>query len=447
MLRQISSLFLNHMLQHALGLAGAILAARLLGVELRGVVVVVVVAATIGMTVAQLGLPQALNYHLSRAGDRREALGQALAVCLRLLPWIVLVAAVFFGVAAWAGRTTLLSGLSPGLIVAAFVYTLAMTGHEVVMRLLLGLHDYRMRNIVNVMQPALSTAFLVLFWICGWTLQPLYLAAAYAGFTLLSLCVGVWAIRRSYAPALGPLPADWKREYVGYGLRFYPSLLVNMLNYRVDAILVNAILGSAAVGLYATGTSMSEMLLFLPNTVNFVFFNHVSRAPESERRRLTARTLGFSLYIVGASGIVLAFLLPTLIPWLFGVDFAPAVPAAMWLLPGMAALTVVKILSHAVAGCGKPEYATYATVVGLVGILALDIWLIPTHGIVGAAWASWAGYSLWAIAVVALYLRIVRVGPFRFALDVISEPAYWLLTRVKIPAPRQADELVELEVG
>jgi O-antigen/teichoic acid export membrane protein len=447
MLRQVASLFLNHMLQHALGLAGSILAARLLGVELRGVVVIVVVAATLGMTVSQLGLPQALNYQLSRARNRREVLGQALAVCLRLTPIIVLIAAVFFGLSAWLARTTLLHGLSTGLIVASFFYALAMTGNEVVMRLLLGLHDYRMRNVVNVLQPALSVAMLAAFWVCGWTLQPWHLAAAYAGFTVLSAAIGAWAIRRNYAPALERLPADWRHQYVGYGVKFYPSLLVNMLNYRVDAFLVNAFLGSAAVGLYATGVAMTEMLLFLPHTVNYVFFNHISLAPEDERHRLTARTLGFSLYAVAAGAVVLAVLLPTLIPWLYGVDFAPATPAALWLLPGMAALTVVKVLTHAVAGCGKPEYATYTTIVGLIAIVALDVWLIPRHGIVGAAWASWAGYSVWAVAVAFLYLRVVHVTPGRFALDVLMAPVSWLLARgwLSAPRPQPAPELVELE--
>jgi O-antigen/teichoic acid export membrane protein len=432
MLRQVASLFLNHLLQHALGLAGSILAARLLGVELRGVVVIVAVAATLGMTVAQLGLPQALNYNLSRARGRKEVLDQSLAVCVRLLPWIILCAVAFFSLTYLFGRTSFFNGLSTELILASFLFTLAMTGQEVVVRLLLGLHDYPMRNIVNLMQPALTVTMLAGFWISGLQLRPLHLAAGYVGFTLLAVGVGAYYIRSKYKPARVPVPAEWKQDYVGYGLKFYPSLLVNLLNYRADTFLVNAFLGTAAVGLYATGVAMTEVLLFLPHTVNFVFFNHISREQdEGKRVRLTARTLGFSLYAVGIGAAILAVLLPVLIPWLYGPDFAPGVPAALWLLPGMMALTVVKVLTHAVAGCGRPEYATYTTLVGLAATLALDCWLIPRYGIVGAAWASLAGYSIWGAAVAVLYIRLVRITPMRLALDILAAPLGWLRQRAQ----------------
>jgi O-antigen/teichoic acid export membrane protein len=447
MMRPIISLFVNHLLQHALGLISSILAARLLGVELRGVVVIVVAASTLGMTISQLGLPQALNFHLARSRGQRETLGAALAVCFRMIPLILLVAVVFFILAAWLGGTTLLRGLPTNLVVAAFLFAVAMTGQEVVIRLLLGLHDYSMRNVVNVLQPALTATMLAIFWLGGLTLQPWHLAIGYVVFTTISVCVGAAAIKRKHTAVVGTLPLDWKRDYVGYGLKFYPSLLVNMLNYRADAFLVNAFLGSAAVGLYATGVVMTEVLLFLPHTVNFVFFNHISRAPMEERHGLTVRTLGFSLCSVSAGAAVLAIALPFLIPTLYGQDFAPATPVAMWLLPGMAALTVVKVLTHAVAGCDKPEYATYTTVVGLVATLALDFWLIPTHGILGAAWASLAGYSVWAAATTFLYLRIVRVGPVRFTAEVLTAPIFVLFAwlRPSTSRRRHAPELVNLE--
>src|SRR5262249_24535436 len=137
-------------------------------------------------------------------------------------------------------------------------------------------------------------------------------------------------------------------------------------------------------------------------------------------------TLGASLYLVVAGGVVLGLVLPFVLPFLYGADFAPAVPAALWLLPGMAALTVVKVLTHAVAGCGRPEYATYTTLVGLAAILALDIWLIPSHGIVGAAWASSAGYSLWAAAVVFLYCRALKVTAVQLIAGTLTAPLTWL---------------------
>jgi O-antigen/teichoic acid export membrane protein len=427
MLRQLASVFVNHILLYALGLVGAVLIARLLGPEGRGLVVMAVVTANLGMCLCQLGLPQALNYHLSRAPDRRAELGHALGVGARLAPFLLGITVLFYGSAFLFARSSVLQGLTPGLVLASFVLSLMVTGQETLARTLVGLEDYRTRNLLLLCQPVLLLLALVAFWVSGTPLTPLAVTWLYVSAVAVGLVLGGARLGRAYRPSLDlAVPPDWKKTYLGYGLKFYPSLIINVLNYRADTFVVNALLGTEAVGLYDTGVRVTELLLFFPHTVNWVFFTRVASAEGGRQHALTAMTLGASLYLVLAGAVVLAVLIPFGIPLFFGANFAPAVAPALWLLPGIVVLTAVKILANAVAGCGRPEYATCTTLVGLAGMLALDFVLIPPFGIVGAAWASVVGYSLWAAALVALYLRLVRVSAGKLLADAVVEPVAWL---------------------
>jgi O-antigen/teichoic acid export membrane protein len=114
---------------------------------------------------------------------------------------------------------------------------------------------------------------------------------------------------------------------------------------------------------------------------------------------------------------------------LYGRAFAAAIPAAQWLLPGMLALAIVKTLSSIVAGLGRPEAMTYAILVGLVGTVALDFWLIPRVGIIGAAWASSIAYWASALALFMFYVRHSKVSPRLVIRGLVIEPIVWLRRR------------------
>jgi O-antigen/teichoic acid export membrane protein len=425
------------MLHHAVGMVASILIARLLGPQLRGVVVAAIATATVVASVCQLGLPQALNYNLARTQDRTIALNQALAVCVRLTPVILLcVAAAYLALGAIA-RDSVLRGLSLGLTIASLGYCLATIAQEIQLRLLVGLEDYTWRNVLILIPPILVLVLAIGYSALDRPMSPLSVTIGYGMFTLASVLVGSVYLWWRYRPTLGTAPPkDWTHTYLGYGLKFCPSLIVNMLNYRADTFIVNALLGSAALGLYATGVGMAEVLLFLPHAVNFVFFTRISSASAAERHALTVKTLGASLYLVTLGGILLGILIPYALPVLYGSAFRSSVGVSLCLLPGMLALTIVKILTNAVAGCGRPEFASYTTSIGLVATIALDLILIPRFGILGAAWASVLSYVLWAIVVSLFYVRLMKAPGLRFTIDVLLAPLAWLLHSGRTTAAR-----------
>ena len=72
-------------------------------------------------------------------------------------------------------------------------------------------------------------------------------------------------------------------------------------------------------------------------------------------------------------------------------------------------ITLSKIISANLAGIGLPQYATYASGITIIITVILDILLIPTYGIGGAAIASTIAYLLSAALMVMWFSREANI--------------------------------------
>lgn len=86
-----------------------------------------------------------------------------------------------------------------------------------------------------------------------------------------------------------------------------------------------------------------------------------------------------------------------LISPVFGEEYAAALPAFLWLLPGIIAGAGARIYSNCIAAAGKPEWNMYSSI-GVVTInIVGNILLVPEYGVLGAAWATSVAYCVNAI--------------------------------------------------
>jgi O-antigen/teichoic acid export membrane protein len=423
MLRQIAGVFTSEILISALGAITSIGSARLLGPEQRGVLVVALLITGLAHTLTHLGLFHAVVYNLSRAADVRDTLRQCLTLCIRIVPWMLLGTIGLYAAAYPLGRTTLFRGVQPALALSSCLLCMLQLIHLLVASTLIGLQDFRWRNTIRVLPSLFTAGVLVCFWLSGAALSPLLLMGSHIVARAVSAGLGAGYIALKYRPVVcWRLPADWMPSYLGYGLKLYTCNVAQMANCRLDTLILNALMGSATVGLYSAGVTLAELVLFIPTAVDYVLYPRIAALPEGERDRVTALTLGASLYLVLGSSVGLAILLPWILPLLFGKAFAAGVPAAYWLLPGMLALTVFKVLSHVLAGSGRPEYPAYTAVIGLFGSVPLYYLLIPRFSMLGAAWASSLAYALSALVIFGFYTGLRATSRAEFVRSLVVLP-------------------------
>jgi O-antigen/teichoic acid export membrane protein len=126
-----------------------------------------------------------------------------------------------------------------------------------------------------------------------------------------------------------------------------------------------------------------------------MLFPRLSGMPGNDERWAYARRV--SIWVgVGMAAFALAVGLAAapLIHLLFGATFLPAVPALLWLLPGIVMLSVNTIYMNYFASTGLPPVTILAPAAAAFLNVGMNLALIPRFGIVGASLSSVASYGL-----------------------------------------------------
>lgn len=375
------------------GVATSIGAARLLGPDGRGSLAAIQIwPATIG-TLAMLGLPDALAFYAAREPRRAgEYLGSALAFALPVSGLFILVGAMLLPV--------LLSAQTQATIAAARWYLLlvpllALVGMPY--QVLRGRSDFVRWN---VMRTATPLGWLVVI-VLGWLLQrssPHWFAAGHlAVLALLIVPVNAVVARRVGGPfrPRAPLCPPLLRFGVPSMLGGIPQLL----NARLDQMMMAALLAPALLGLYIVAVAWSGVISPLLSALAYVLLPRVaSRAAVDDQHAAFAQGIRLATSVAVVMVSVVLLVTPWGLTFLFGPPFAPAVPAAL-VLVGTAGLAGLNgVMEEGLRGLGVPAAIISAELAGLLITAGSLLLLLRPLGIVGAAMALLLGQAtVWAI--------------------------------------------------
>ena len=188
-----------------------------------------------------------------------------------------------------------------------------------------------------------------------------------------------------------------------YGFKPYIANLATYFNYRIDMIFVAYLLGAKEVGFYSVSVSVGESLWIFVKSSIFALFPVSISSDKSNEITLKLCRINFSFLIILA--ILFAFLARWIFPILFGNQFNPSISAFIFLLPGIVFLSIGKVLSTELAGKGWTKYAMYSSLFVMVSNILLNILLIPSLGIKGAALASSISYTISSILLIIFYKK------------------------------------------
>jgi O-antigen/teichoic acid export membrane protein len=387
------------------GLAGSIIAARVLGPTGRGVLALVMLWISLFALAVPLSSGYGLVYEIRRS---RVSLSQALSSAIGL-------AALFGGAAVglavlaargcWFGA---LDGVPLGYVLVGAIALPAMIFNRLSSLALTGCGRVRQASVISaagsLFSLALLSAFLLVLRLDVWGA---ILAAS------LSSCSGtvitvVWL--RSHLRRDSVLrPALWASS-IRFGSKLHVGTLAQWLNYSLDRFLLNAFLGPGAVGVYAVAATLGERLWMLPGAVGASLFCRTGGDLTNDAD-VTARACRNTFWLMCGACAAVAILAPVLIPVVFGHDFAAASWVLLLLLPGVLMLTLGKVIAPYVCNRGRPAAATCISVGALGLTVALNLLLIPLLGIAGAAVASSISYSANGIAFAVVFLRMSELPP------------------------------------
>ncbi|MCK5944193.1 MAG: polysaccharide biosynthesis C-terminal domain-containing protein, partial [Planctomycetes bacterium] len=175
-------------------------------------------------------------------------------------------------------------------------------------------------------------------------------------------------------------------------------------------------IAAVEVAYYSMAVTWAELVWHFPEAMRDLFFSKVAGSSHEQARKLTPvlARLGLLISLLGAVAIVLVVdpVMGT-ITWVakgdaavWFDDWSTPVGQALWLLvPGTVGFTVSKVLQADLAARNQLQTCVNAQVCVLVSMLALDVWLIPSHGAMGAAVASTGAYVIGTVWTVIAYGR------------------------------------------
>jgi O-antigen/teichoic acid export membrane protein len=390
----------------AFSLITNVVLARSLGPEGRGIyAVAVLVPALIGLA-AQLGLGPANVYHFSKgliSGD--ELVGHAISMGL-LLGTVCYIA--MFGYVSVSSATHVF-GVAPALLLvtcAAIPFTLTTAFLQGV---LTGAQRFGLFNATIISQYASPTIVLVI----AMLLSPRSVVAAVVAWTvsgIVTAFVSLGCVAR-VAPIVIRLRLSTLGPLLRFGLLSYLGSLTSFVNYRFDVLLVNLFAGARQVGLYAVGTGLAEVVWYLANAAGIVLAPRIAASSEREADQITEGVCRIVTFMALVSGVLLALLAPYVIVLFFGGPFAESTWAVWLLLPGIVTFSVARILSMYLLGRNRLKIDLFASLVGLVVTLVLDLILIPRFGFRGAAIASSIAYTSGMLFSLTWVVRHSTISP------------------------------------
>lgn len=370
------------------GLISGVILARWLGPADRGVLAIVLLIPSTVLTLVKLGVSQATVYFINRkeatvdqVASNSVMLALALGVVSSLVVWLLrdsLLATVLEHVPAWALVLALMR--VPLLLLDNYLYSILQATGQ------FGMYNRRL------LQSELLRLLLVV--VCVMWLH-LGFAAAVVIYTVIAVVNIAWllysmrqTIRFSFS-----LDRELLRRMLSFGVRSYVQIVVAHLLLRIDIYMVQIYLGPADVAFYALALHFTELVLEVPQAIGLVLYPKLAALPEERIHELTAQTCRRTLVVTIPAAAALALLGPWAITLWYGQPYAPAGAPLPWAAVGVSMMSIFVIITRDFTARGKQRVNTAAGLLALATNIALNVYLIPRQGIVGASLATAIAYA------------------------------------------------------
>jgi O-antigen/teichoic acid export membrane protein len=401
-----------------LGVLGSVVIARLLGPEQKGILTTVLAVPGMVLGFADLGVRQAATYFLGKKLRSDQDILSTLAFLTVVTSGfaLVLIFAIYL-ITGLPSRYGWIVVMIPLGIVPFRLVTSYGSG------VLLAKQRIQELALVNVFHKVAYLLLLiplitVLLRYVEWVLFAELLAVSIGALYVIRAIKKYGSLRPRYIDQL-----PW--TLIKRGVAYAGALFILSLNYRIDILLLERLATVRDVGIYSVGVGLAEMLWMLPAAISTVNFARSSASGNAQdHAHKTAKVLRVAFWVALFPTLGLYFLAPTLIPLIYGIDFADSAYIVQAILLGVWFGLIFKILHSDLAGRGKPEVALWVFALTLVINIGLNLWWIPLFQGLGSAWASSISYTIGAVVFSIIYAHISKVNVGELFLPGVSDFQY-----------------------
>jgi len=394
--RNIKLVFSTNAIMLGSGVITSLLSAWALGPAGRGDLMIVLMWPAIFSMVAQVGMPQAYRFWVAKRPECTSSLFANAVI------YTVVMGLLTLGVAELLIHM-LIGERSPEVLRLARIYLLVIPIH-LLTDLLRGLMEGARRfTWVGALRLILFGVQLVSYVVLWWIGR---LTVASASYTMLvsltaSLIVSFIAVWKELRPRWKPSFAEF-RMTMRYGVRDYPGILTEFINWRLDLMMLVGMASSTAVGLYTVALRLADITSTLAGSVGDALLPEVAASKEADQATLVVtRSLRLTLCAHLILLVPLWIAAPHILRFAYGESFVEVTNVLRLLMFASVVWSAGAIVISGLNGLGHPGLSAIARITAAVIMIVALVTMLPTRGIQGAALSSVLGYS--AMFLVALF--------------------------------------------
>jgi O-antigen/teichoic acid export membrane protein len=379
-----------------------IVLARMLGPEGNGIYNYILVIPMLVSTISRLGIRKSTIYHI---GKKVFSLAEVISALSLILIFTSLLAILLTGgIYLYLDRpeiTVLMAGMALLSIPVNIIINYAsgvFIGTDFIKRY--NIFQW-IPNLINLI--LLSVFLIVLKWSVTGALLAYLLSSMVMAYYALKLIIREYKIEIRYNLSI-------IKSIIQLGFSFTLAGLIIKLHYRVDILLLERFSDMKEVGYYSLGARLAERW-HGPFTIGAIISSRTAISEDLDEFKHKIISWIRVTFILGLfAATLLYFLVPYLIPLLYGNKFIPSIIMVQTILPGIVVLIISKTLISFYAGLGKPYVILFTTLASLIVNVIFNLILIPTYGGIGAAMATNISYTLLSVVLLVYFAVSMKMS-------------------------------------
>lgn len=399
--RNIKLIFGTNALMLSSGVVTSLLGAWALGPAGRGDLVVVFMWPAVFSMVAQIGLPQAYRFWIAKRPECVSALFSNAVIFTLIMGLVTLGLAellIPYLIGARSAEVIRLSRLY-ALVIPVLMFTDLARG------MLEGARRFTWVGALRLILFGVQLVTYVVLWTIGrlTVASALYTMMACLTASMIVSIVGVW---RELAPKWQPNMSELGTT-LRYGVRDYPGILTEFVNWRLDLMMLVGVASSPALGLYVVALKLADITTILAGSVGDALLPEVAASKKAdEATQIVTKSLRLTVFAHLLILIPLWIAAPYILHFAYGEGFVPVTGVLRLLMFGSVIWSAGAVVVSGLNGFGHPGLSATARIAAAIVIVVALLMLLPSRGIQGAAIASIAGYSV--MFLVALFWLLLR---------------------------------------
>ncbi|SDD44018.1 flippase [Natrinema hispanicum] len=244
---------------------------------------------------------------------------------------------------------------------------------------------------------------------------PLGIAGSYVLAYALSACIGVWYVVRKTAFSISVPERFHTASLMSFSAPLLLSSVLTLVLSDIDTLMLGYFATEGDVGVYNVVYPIGVLLLAFLRSFRFLYLPEISELDAAESYASMRRQYYLvAKWIFLTTTPVFAFVVvypDIIIQTLFGAEYTSGDLALVLLTGGFYIHAVLGLNGTTLTSIGQTRLILLDNLVAAGANIALNLWLIPRYGFVGAAIATTASYVLINVLYSVQLYRLRSIWP------------------------------------